>query len=79
MKVEIKLKERKTGEESNPVSIENVIFDQSEIEFDFWNEDKTSCNTVPYNYFLLNQDDYEVIVKIKDEQRCNYDWFFIQK
>lgn len=67
MKVEIKLKEKETGKISNPVPIENVIFDQSEIEFDFWNEDKTECNTLPYNDFLFYRNDYEVIVKIKDE------------
>ena len=66
MKVEIKLKENKTGMVSMPVPIENVIFAQNEIEFGFWNEDKTSCNTITYDYFLLNQDDYEVVVKIKN-------------
>lgn len=67
MKVEIKLKDKETGMISNPIPIENIIFNQSEIEFDFWNEDKTECNTLPYNEFLFYQNDYEVIVKIKDE------------
>lgn len=67
MKVEVKLKDKQTGMISNPVPIENIIFEQSEIEFDFWNEDKTECNTLPYNDFLFYKDDYEVIVKIKEE------------
>ncbi len=64
-KVFIRLKDKGTGLESQEVAIENIIFEQSEIEFDFWNDDKTECNTLPYNDFLFYKDDYEVIVRIE--------------
>ena len=64
MQVYLKIKDKETGMVSEPVPIEDVIFNQSEIEFDF-KEDETS---LPYNDFLFYQDDYEGIVVIKEEE-----------
>lgn len=66
-KVFIRLKEKETGIESNEISIEELIFNQSDIEFDFWNKTKTDVNTLPYKDFLFYQNDYEVIVRILGE------------
>lgn len=66
-KVFIRLKEKETGIESDEISIEELIFNQSDIEFDFWNKTKTDVNTLPYKDFLFYQNDYEVIVRILGE------------
>lgn len=66
-KVFIRLKEKETGIESDEISIEELIFNQSDIEFDFWNKTKTDVDTLPYKDFLFYQNDYEVIVRILGE------------
>lgn len=50
-KVFIRLKEKETGIESDEISIEELIFNQSDIEFDFWNKTKTDVDTLPYKDF----------------------------
>ena len=65
--VTIRLKHKETGIESKPVNLEDVIFNQNEIEFIFNGDpdgilDETS---LPYKDFLFNKDDYQVIVKVR--------------
>lgn len=67
-KVFIKLKEKESGFESHEVSIEDLIFNQHDIEFKF---DKYidggevyEDGTLPYKDFLFFKDEYEVIVHI---------------
>lgn len=73
MKVVIKLKDKRNGCISDEVSIEELIFNQSDIEFRFPNYvdeyiDEPYEASLPYKDFLFFQDDYEVIVKIKNEE-----------
>ena len=63
-RVYLKIKDKETGMVSEPVPIEDVIFNREEVEFDF-KEDETS---LPYNDFLFFQNDYEGIVVIKEEE-----------
>ena len=63
MQVYLKIKDKETGMVSEPVPIEDVIFEREEVEFEF--EDETS---LPYNDFLFFRDDYEGIVVIKEEE-----------
>lgn len=67
--ITIRLKSKETGQESNPVDIEDVIFNQDEIEFEFGDyiEDDDYC-TLPYNDFLFFRDEYNVIIKVKEEE-----------
>ena len=70
-KVFIRIKDKKTGEESQEVTIEELIYNQDEIEFVFSEYDYDSFNgefppQLPYKDFLYYQDDYEVIVRIGD-------------
>ena len=71
-KVFIRLKDKKNGCESNEVTIEDIIFNQHDIEFDFPNytdEDGYTFDAqLPYNDFLFDADDYEVIVRIGDNK-----------
>lgn len=68
--VTIKLRDKETGEESKEVSIDDVIFNQGDIIFEFGDCDTDSFNgefpcTLSYKGFLCNQDDYEVVVVVK--------------
>lgn len=63
-KVFIKLEDKKTGEISQEVSIRDLIFNQSDIEFEF-KDIEIGSTTLPYNDFIFYQEDFEVIVVIK--------------
>ena len=52
--------EKRTRSKSKMVSIEDVIFYQNSIEFEF--EDGS---TLPYNDFLFFQEDYEVVIRVR--------------
>lgn len=61
-RVFIRLKDNITGIESKKVSIEDLIYNQDEIEFEFLN-----AESLPYKDFLFFKDDYEVIITILGE------------
>ena len=73
-KVFIRLKDKDTGEESQEISIEELIYNQDEIEFIF-DEYDTDCfngefpTQLPYKDFLFFQEDYEVIVRIEGDDK----------
>ena len=67
-KIFIKLVDKESGQVSNEIPLTDVIFNQSEIEFQFWDEQLDDYATLPYNDFLFFQDDYEVIIRICDEE-----------
>lgn len=64
--ITIKLKDKETGEISKEISIEELIFSQNEIEFEWGEFGNYNYATLPYKDFLFFQDDYEVIIKIKE-------------
>lgn len=71
-KVFIRLKDKENNCESEEITIEELIFNQDDIEFRFPNyveeyEDGSKDiyeAQLPYKDFLFFQDDYEVIVRI---------------
>ena len=70
-KVFIRLREKESGFESHEVTIEQLIFNQSDIEFKF---DKFTDGgeiyedgTLPYKDFLFFRDDYDVVVRISED------------
>lgn len=65
-KVFIRLKEKETGIESDEISIEELIYNQHDIEFRFPDEE-LEYTILPYKDFLFYQNDYEVIVRILGE------------
>lgn len=66
--ITIKLKDKETGIESKPVNIEEVMFNQNYIEFEFGEPEDEDYGVLPYKDFLFFRDDYEVIVAV-DESR----------
>lgn len=65
-KVFIKLIDKETGEKSQEITIEDLIFNQDEINFKF-HDDEIGESTLPYSDFLMFQDDYQVVVRIESE------------
>lgn len=69
--VQIKLKDKRNGCESEPVDIEDLIFRQDEIEFRFpgfidFDGSGPYELQLPYKDFLFFSDDYEVTVLMHD-------------
>lgn len=70
-KVFIRLREKESGFESHEVTIEQLIFNQSDIEFKF---DKFTDGgeiyedgALPYKDFLFFRDDYDVVIRIAED------------
>ena len=55
LKIFIQLRDKETGKISNKVKLEDIIYNQSEIEFKFGDE------TLTYKDFLFYRNDYEII------------------
>lgn len=64
--ITIKLKDKETGIESKPVNIEEVMFNQNYIEFEFGEPEDEDYGALPYKDFLFFRDDYEVIIDVKE-------------
>lgn len=64
--VTIRLKDKKNGEESFTVDLEELIYNQNEIEFVFGEIGDEFFQTLPYKDFLFFKDDYDVIVHINN-------------
>lgn len=56
MNIFIQLRNKETGQKSNRVKLEDIIYNQSEIEFEFGDNE-----TLPYKDFLFFRNDYEII------------------
>lgn len=72
-KVFIRLKDKTNNCESKEITIEDLIYNQNEIEFTFPNYideyvDEPYEASCPYKDFLFYQNDYEVIVRIGDDK-----------
>lgn len=64
--VYIQIKDKQTNEKSKKVPLEDIIYNQNEIEFEFGKYGTEEYSTLPYKDFLFYQDDYEVICKVKE-------------
>lgn len=70
--VTIRLRDRRNGCESLEVSLEELIYHQSEIEFRFpnytdYDDGEPYEAQLPYKDFLFFSDDYEVHVRITND------------
>lgn len=66
----IVLIEKETGRKSNKVKLDDVIYNQNEIEFEFA-EYEEDYETLPYKDFLFSRNNYDVekIVEIGAKQK----------
>lgn len=66
MKVYIQLKDKETSRKSKKVPLEEIIYNQNEVEFEFGNLDDEDYEAIPYDDFLFFKNDYEVICKVEN-------------
>ena len=70
-KIEIYLTDKRNGAESEPVDIEEIIYNQDEIDFVFPDyEDEYGFvmdATLPYKDFLFFYGDYDVHIRVNSE------------
>ena len=66
-KVYIRLKDKQTGDESQIISLEELVYNQDGIEFVFKDEFGI-INTLPYKDFLFYQNDYELVVVVGSDK-----------
>lgn len=57
----IRLIEKATGRKSNKIKLEDVIYNQNEIEFEFGEYPNDDYGTLSYKDFLFFRNDYEII------------------
>ena len=62
--INMSLVNRETREKTKRASIEDVIYNQFDIEFEFENGD-----TLPYKDFLMYPDDYDVVLSVKGDNQ----------
>lgn len=56
----IRLIEKETGRKSNKVKLDDLIYNQNEIEFEFGEYADEDYETLPYKDFLFFRNDYDV-------------------
>ena len=71
MNIFIQLRDKETGQLSNKVKLEDIIYNQSEIEFEFGEYGEEDYETLPYKDFLFFRNDYDVekIVEIEAKEK----------
>lgn len=71
MKIYIQLKDKETGQISNKVKLEDIIYNQSEIAFEFGEYPNDDYGTLSYKDFLFSRNDYDVgkILEIGAKQK----------
>ena len=67
-KIFMRIRDKKTGLTSKNVHLTKIVFDQMSVEFEFVDPNSGERSTLPYADFLFFQDDYEVIIRIYDEE-----------
>lgn len=65
----VRIKDKDTGRESKEVSIEDIIFNQNRIAFEFDEEGDDDYERLPYDDFLFFSEDYQVIIRIEKENK----------
>jgi hypothetical protein len=66
-KVFIRLEDKGTHQKSELVPIEEIIYHQDEIEFEFKETKNADYGSLPYNDFLFFQDDYKLSIIVKEK------------
>ena len=61
MNIFIQLRDKESGKISNKVKLEDIIYNQREIEFYFGEYGEEDYGTLSYKDFLFFRDDFEII------------------
>lgn len=67
--ITIQIKNKENNKISNPISLEEIIYRQNDIEFEFGeNYEDENYETCTYSDFLYFQENFEVIIKKDGKQ-----------
>lgn len=66
IKIFIQIRDKETSKISNAVSLQDIVYRQNEIEFEFGEYGTEEYETLSYKDFLFCKDNYDLLVQIKD-------------
>lgn len=66
IKIFIQIRDKETSKISNAISLQDIVYRQNEIEFEFGEYGTEEYETLSYKDFLFYKDNYDLLVQIKD-------------
>lgn len=66
IKIFIQIRDKEKSKISNAVSLQDIVYKQNEIEFQFGEYGTEEYETLSYKDFLFYKDNYDLLVQIKD-------------
>lgn len=66
IKIFIQIKDKEKSKISNAISLQDIVYRQNEIEFEFGEYGTEEYETLSYKDFLFYKDNYNLLVQIKD-------------
>lgn len=66
IKIFIQIRDKETSKISNAISLQDIVYKQNEIEFEFGEYGTEEYETLSYKDFLFYKDNYDLLVQIKD-------------
>ena len=66
IKIFIQIRDKEKSKISNAISLQDIVYRQNEIEFEFGEYGTEEYETLSYKDFLFYKDNYDLLVKIKD-------------
>lgn len=66
IKIFIQIRDKEKSKISNAISLQDIVYRQNEIEFEFGEYSTEEYETLSYKDFLFYKDNYDLLVQIKD-------------
>lgn len=66
IKIFIQIRDKEKSKTSNAISLQDIVYKQNEIEFEFGEYGTEEYETLSYKDFLFYKDNYDLLVQIKD-------------
>lgn len=66
IKIFIQIRDKEKSKISNTISLQDIVYRQNEIEFEFGEYGTEEYETLSYKDFLFYKDNYDLLVQIKD-------------
>lgn len=66
IKIFIQIRDKEKSKISNGISLQDIVYRQNEIEFEFGEYGTEEYETLSYKDFLFYKDNYDLLVQIKD-------------
>jgi hypothetical protein len=66
IKIFIRIRDKETSKISNAISLQDIVYKQNEIAFEFKEYGSEEYETLSYKDFLFYKDNYDLLIQIKD-------------